>query len=212
SPGRVARAAQRYAAEWICRLPRDPVAQQSLPDRRRRRFLSGPQCGGCLACRNARVAQGEAPAMISGYPRPGLFVTQRFNRIEARGTPRWIERGENRESKRHHYDRYRLARVHFGRQLRQVIELRGEQVSVGDPADELAQALDVEADKHAEQKTRERADDADARDGNEEDAHHRASRRDYGAQNGDVVALVLHQNDEARHDIERSDQDYQGED
>ena len=64
----------------------------------------------------------------------------------------------------------------------------------------------------AEQEAGERAGNADRRAGHEEDPLDGAARRAHGAQDGDVVALVLHQHDKARNDVERRDQDDHGQD
>ena len=58
----------------------------------------------------------------------------------------------------------------------------------------------------------ERSGNADGRAGHEEDALDRAARRAHGAQDGDVVPLVLHQHDQAGDDVERRDQDDQRQD
>src|SRR5262249_15351682 len=57
-----------------------------------------------------------------------------------------------------------------------------------------------------------RADDADGGAGDQKHAHHRALGRPHGAQDGDVVAFVLHQHDQAGDDVERGYHHDQSED
>src|SRR5256885_12955073 len=54
----------------------------------------------------------------------GSLVPQRFDRIEARRPPRWVERGQERKRQRHHHHGRGLADVEIGRQPRQEVHLR----------------------------------------------------------------------------------------
>src|SRR5215475_11826312 len=98
----------------------------------------------------------SAPCSI----RPSL-VAQRFDGIEPRSTPRWIEGGEERERQRHDYDGGGLADIDLGRQLREEIKLGREQFGVGEPGQELPDRFDVEADEEPDTETDQRSDHAD---------------------------------------------------
>ena len=67
--------------------------------------------------------------------------------------------------------------------------------------------LDIEADENPEQKASQGAGNADRGSGHEKDPLHAAARGPHGAQDGDVMPLILYQHDEARNDIEGGDQD-----
>ena len=69
-----------------------------------------------------------------------------------------------------------------------------------------------EADQHADEEPGERADHADRSAGDQEHPHDRALRGAHGAQDRDIAALVLHQHDQAGDDVQRRDQDDQGQD
>ena len=72
--------------------------------------------------------------------------------------------------------------------------------------------LDIEREQQAEAEACDRSDDADGRSGDEEHAHHGTARRTHGAQDRDVLRLVLHQHDQAGDDVERGHQHDQRED
>ena len=65
----------------------------------------------------------------------------------------------------------------------------------------------LNAKSDAQDHAGDRSDNADGRAGHEEDALDGASRRTHGAQDRDVVRLVLHQHDHAGNDIEGGDED-----
>src|SRR3974390_1149791 len=85
------------------------------------------------------------------------LITQRLHWIEARRTPGRIERGKERQQKRHHHHSAGFRCVHVGGQMREKIELGREQFGVSEPGKELADALDIKADHHAEQEADQRA-------------------------------------------------------
>ncbi len=71
-----------------------------------------------------QLLEAERRRLIGSLHGPPLLVAQGFDRIEARGPPGRIERGEDGEHERHDHDRDGFAGIHLRRQLRQVIELR----------------------------------------------------------------------------------------
>src|SRR6516164_9515866 len=80
------------------------------------------------------------------------LIAQRLHWIEARRTPGRIERGKERQHKRHHHHSAGFRCVHVGGQMREKIEFGREQLGVSEQGKELADALDIEANHHAEQK------------------------------------------------------------
>ena len=136
----------------------------------------------------------------------------RLDPVEARRPPRRIERREQRQRERHDHHRGGFAGIEIGGQLGEEIELGRKQLGVGQPGEKAADRFNVEAHQERQQEPDERADHTHRRAGHHEHAHDRALRRAHGAQNADVVALVLHQHDQPRRDVERGDDDDDGED
>src|SRR4029077_11208575 len=98
------------------------------------------------------------------------------------------------------------------RQVRQEIDRWVEQLSPGQALQPDPDGLDIQGEDDAEQQPRDRTDDADAGAAQKEDAQNHAAGRTHGAQDRDVAALVLHEHDHRRDDVERRYQDDQGQD
>src|SRR6201995_102820 len=75
------------------------------------------------------------------------LITKRIDGIEARRAPRWVQGRKERQRQRHDHDRGGLAEIDFGRQARQKVKRWIEQLGAGQPRQELADRLDVEADR-----------------------------------------------------------------
>src|ERR1700687_4939201 len=73
----------------------------------------------------------------------GSFIPKRLNRIEARGTPRWIDCREDGQGQRHGDDGDDIACFHLCRNLAQEINLRRKQIGSGEPHESLTDRLDV---------------------------------------------------------------------
>ncbi len=71
-----------------------------------------------------QLLEAERRRLVGSLHGSPLLVAQGFDRIEARGPPGRIERGEDGEHEGHHHDRDGLARIHLRRQLREIVELR----------------------------------------------------------------------------------------
>src|SRR5581483_3996280 len=108
--------------------------------------------------------------------RTGSLIAQRLHRIEPRGTPGGIERGQDRENQRHRGDPDDLDRIHNRRQFREEIDRGVEEVGARQALQESPDALDVIGEGGAEQATQRGPEDADTGAGEQEDAHDGATR------------------------------------
>src|SRR5262249_10582405 len=90
--------------------------------------------------------------------------------------------------------------------MREEIELWRKQFGVGEPGQELPDALYIQTDNDPQQEANNCADHANRRPGDQEYAHDRTLRRTHGAQDGDVLPLVLYEHDQSRDDVKRSDE------
>jgi len=111
-------------------------------------------------------------------------------------------RRQNGERQRHDDDRRHLAGIDDRRQPREKVELRRKEIGVEKLVDQDANGVEIFRERQTERKAGQRAHDADRRADDQEDAQHRAARRAHGAQDGDVLSLVLHEHCQPRDDVE----------
>src|ERR1700683_2034754 len=89
--------------------------------------------------------------VLSSIVRDQSFVAKRFDRVETRRPPGWIEGRKQRQSKRHDHHGGGFLDIHVGGQLGEEIKLRREQICVGEPGQEAPDRIDVETDDGTEQ-------------------------------------------------------------
>src|ERR1700689_2700914 len=92
------------------------------------------------------------------------------------------------------------------------IDFGREEVDVQHRLQELPDYFQILGDHQSKTETGQRADDADAGARQHENAQDHAPRGAHRSENSDVAALVLHHHDHAGDDVERGDDDDQGQD
>src|SRR5688572_8322783 len=130
-----------------------------------------------------------------------LFGAERLNRIQRRRLARRIDRGEEANQDRGDDDSEQVPRQHDERDVRDLIDVHrnlNQLVPVEDPAQ-----------RQAAQRAYRRPDDADHQALHHEDAHHPLRRGPHRLEDGDVPALLPHQQNERRDDVQRTDHDDQ---
>src|SRR5271166_5266523 len=113
---------------------------------------------------------------VSAATRAASFIAQRLDRIELGGAPRRIDGRRQGQDQRHRDHGDDVARFDAGGKLRQEIEFGGKEIGAGDPAQALADRLDVVRDEEAEREAHRGADEPDRRASDEKDAHDSAAR------------------------------------
>src|ERR1700722_7388116 len=128
---------------------------------------------------------------VSAATRAWSFIAQRLDRIELGRAPGRIDRRRERQDQRNRDDGENVRHFDARGQLRQEIELRGKEIGAGDPAQTLADRLDIVSDKQAKREADARADEPDGRAGDKKDAHDRAARCAHPAPHSEALAFVL---------------------
>src|SRR5580692_7414774 len=139
-----------------------------------------------------RPYRRSTASSVSAATRAWSFIAQRLDRIELGRAPGRIDRRRKRQDQRDRDDREHVRHFDARGQLRQEIELRRKEIGAGDPAQTLADRLDVVADQEPKRDPNTRADKSDGRASDKKDAHDGAARRAHRAQDGDGARFVLH--------------------
>ena len=179
---RRAPAGRRHAAASTCRRRTGRPARRSRPrlDRqgRRRAATSSGAVGLFEAPDDPRQLERSAASLIA----------QRLDRIEARGAPGRIDRREERQRQRH---QRRPTTTSVGSTLagsaRGSRSRRRTACCRSGPAATAGSVSMFAVNSTPSREAEQRADDADAGAGQEEDAQDRAARRAHRAQDGDVA-------------------------
>src|ERR1700722_14847121 len=128
---------------------------------------------------------------VSAATRACSFIAQRLDRIELGRAPGRIDRRSERQDQRNRDDRENVRRFDARGQLRQEVELRRKEIGASDPAQTLADRLDVVGDQEPKREPNAGADEPDGRARDEKDAHDGAARRAHCAQDSDGAGFVL---------------------
>src|SRR5271167_1227365 len=124
-----------------------------------------------------RPYRRSTPSSVSAETRAASFIAQGLDWIELGRTPGRIDRRRERKKKRKPHHCKHVVRLDPRGQLRQEIEFGRKEVGAGDPAQTLADRLDVVGDQEPEHEADGGADKSDGRASDEKNAHDRAARR-----------------------------------
>src|SRR5580693_2392745 len=108
-----------------------------------------------------RPYRRSTDSRVSAATRATSFITQRLDRIELGRAPGRIDRRRERQDERNRDDRENICHFDSRGQLRQEIKFGRKEIGAGDPAQTLADRLDVVGDEKPKYEANAGADNSD---------------------------------------------------